>query len=148
VNTAIPDRGVQTVLEELSPNDEWSEVDYGGRAVDVRIRVQQPNRGIHLGENQQFCVEIQPLLLAQVSYRNPDSFYTLLFPGSVASGTQKKVHQAQHARSCPTPPVVATVFRAYRVDGCFIREKTHLAGCESRRIMHANTQELHVQLLA
>jgi hypothetical protein len=42
-------------------------VDYGVRAVDVRIRGQQPSRSIRLNENARFYEGFQRLVLAWVS---------------------------------------------------------------------------------
>jgi hypothetical protein len=67
VNTAIPVPYDPAVLEESSPNAEWSKVDYGVHAVDARIQDQRPNRRIHLGEKLQFYEGFRRLLLAWVS---------------------------------------------------------------------------------
>ena len=68
MNTAILDRYVPAVLQELLPNGGWSKADCDEHAVDVRIQDRQPSRGIRLDERQRFYGGFLALLLAWASY--------------------------------------------------------------------------------
>ena len=66
-NTAIRNRDAHIVLEVLLPNGGESKADCAGHAADARTQDRQPNRGVHLNDNLQFCEEYLMLAIEKSS---------------------------------------------------------------------------------